>query len=487
MPRNRVRLMTVFATTVTLLAAPQALTNGSDRTQADAGVRAVEAASRRTSAGPGVDGSGPAPALSGGSTAAATGSLPAGRAAARPSAPAAPARTTDTVTRQSGDHLRSAATPEGAASGSAAASTAGSSAASAATSTTAPAAGSAASSAATSTTASAAGSAASSAAASAPAAAPAAAVAGIDTAVVGFNWPNAVAVYVNHWDQQTVTHADRSRPFRVAAAHGATIMRTFLGTVDSFRATRSPDPVVREAAWRDLRALLDDAAAQGVRLILSNYLTEEAVEALAGRQYRSWPEARRALVTAGSPPWLAFRQWMDEATTRFAGHPAALSWEVMNEPGWMLGIDDGTVGHDAAAVFLDTFQGRYQRAGVTVNAGGRPKYDTTLLSDAQVRLMTRHVDVLDDHLYPEGGSAEAMLDAVGAYRDRVLRLTGRALPVVLGEIGTQPESFFTAVMAGAEERGFGRVVWGFDAYDDNAFSDVAREHVLQTIAAGNRR
>jgi hypothetical protein len=435
MPRNSVRLITVFATTVTLLAAPQALTSRSDVTRADAGAPSVTAPSGRTVGGPGNTESISASSAPVGSTSAVNGLPPADGAVAGQTAPAAPA--TDTATRRSGGHRSADSAPEGAV--------------------------------------------------SAAAADAAPTVAGLDATTVGFNWPNAVAVYVNHWDQQTVTHADRSRPFRVASAHGVTIMRTFLGTVDSFRATRSPDPAVREATWRDLRSLLDDAAAEGVQLILSNYLTEEAVETLADRQYRSWPEARRALVTEGSPPWLAFRQWMDEATTRFAGHPAALSWEVMNEPGWMLGIDDGTVGHDPAAVFLDTFQGRYQRAGVTVNAGGRPKYDTTLLSDDQVRLMTRHVDVLDDHLYPEGGSAEAMLDAVGAYRDRVLRLTGRALPVVLGEIGTQPESFFTAVMAGAEERGFGRVVWGFDAYDGNAFSDVARQHVLQTIAAANRR
>ncbi len=434
MPRNTVRLITVFATTVTLLAAPQALTSRSDVTQADPGP-SVEALSGGTVGGPGDTASDPASSASVGSPSAVTGSPPVDGAAAGRTAPAAPAAATDTATRQSGGQRHADSALDGAASAADAVPTA----------------------------------------------------AGLDAATVGFNWPNAVAVYVNHWDQQSVSHADRSRPFRIASAHGVTLMRTFLGTVDSFRATRSPDPEVREAAWTDLRSLLDDAAAEGVRLILSNYLSEEAVEALADQPYRSWSDARRALVTEGSLPWLAFRQWIDEATTRFAGHPATLSWEVMNEPGWMLGIDDGTVGHDAAAVFLDTFQGQYQRADVTVNAGGRPKYDTTLLSDDQVRLMTRHVDVLDDHLYPEGGPAEAMLDAAGAYRDRVMRLTGRTLPVVLGEIGTQPPSFFTAVMAGAEERGFVRVVWGFDAYDGNAFSDVTQPHVLETIAAATRR
>lgn len=303
---------------------------------------------------------------------------------------------------------------------------------------------------------------------------------------VGFNWPNAVAVYVNHWDQRSVPYADRSRPFRVARANGVTVMRTFFGTVDSFRATRSTDPATREAAWAALRAILDDAAANDVRLVLSNYLTEEAVEILAGTTYRSWPEARRALVTAESPAWRGLQTWVDEATTRFAGHPGTFSWEVMNEPGWMLGIDDGSVDQDAAAVFLDTFQARYKRVGVTVNAGGRHKYDTRLLTDEQVRLMTRNVDVLDDHLYPEGGTAEAMLTATANYRDRVAALTGRTLPVVLGEFGTQSSDFFRAVMAGAEARGFMRIVWGFDAHDSHGFSETEQPGVIPTIAAENR-
>jgi hypothetical protein len=263
-------------------------------------------------------------------------------------------------------------------------------------------------------------------------------------------------------------------------------MRTFFGTVDSFRATRSADPAVRDAAWAALRSILDDAAANGVELILSNYLTKEAVETLSGTSYASWAAAQRALVTPGSPAWRGLQEWIAESIAHFKDHPGVFSWEVMNEPGWMLGIDDGSVTRDAAATFLDTFQGAYKTAGVSVNAGGRPLYDTTLLTDGQVRLMTRNVDYLDDHLYPEGGTADAMLTAAESYRDRVTALTGRRLPFILGEIGTQDGNFLQAVLAGAEARGFLPLAWGLDAYDSNRFSETIQPNVLRAIAADNQ-
>jgi len=300
-------------------------------------------------------------------------------------------------------------------------------------------------------------------------------------AVVGFNWPNAAKVYMNHWDQQSVTYKDRSMPFRVASANGVPVMRVFTGIEDSIaKAKASP-----ETTFADFKNMLDDAQANNVKLVLTNYLTKEAIESLAGHPYAAWTDAERDLATPGSAPWRGFENWITQTAGRFGSHPAAYSWEVTNEAGWMLGMDNGTITADAGVAFLDHFQSLLKTSGAKrVNAGGQTFFDPSRLTDNQVKVATRNVDILDHHLYPEAGDAQKQLDMFSTYVTRVKSL-GRDIPAMLGEYGTNPTPFFDHVTAEGLKQGWMLLPWGFDSWDNHKFNDSSDSAVLNKIKALN--
>ena len=113
----------------------------------------------------------------------------------------------------------------------------------------------------------------------------------------------------------------------------------------------------------------------------------------------------------------------------------------------MLGIDKGSVDLNAGLSFVEHFADLLHRLGArTVAGGGRPVFDPARLTDAELAGYAEHIDVLDDHLYPEtavvgdhGVSADDARAAVAytaAWFDRARRLTGRPdMPAMLGEIG----------------------------------------------------
>ena len=113
---------------------------------------------------------------------------------------------------------------------------------------------------------------------------------------VGFDWPNAGRVYVAQLTQQSTTPAMPARPFTVAASHGIKRIRVFVGDDLVIRAWQR-DPVTTFAR---IQQLLDDAAAAHIKIIFSNYLTQETVAALAGHLYSSWAAAQQDLTTPGS-------------------------------------------------------------------------------------------------------------------------------------------------------------------------------------------
>jgi hypothetical protein len=299
----------------------------------------------------------------------------------------------------------------------------------------------------------------------------------------GYNWPNAGRVYVGHFDQLSVRASDAAAPLRAGRANDLGTIRVFLGDDVVFNRWReAPD-----AALADIARLVADAQRNHVRLVLSNYLTPRSIAALAGHGFKDDATARRDLVTPGSPSWEGLASWLDAVVPRFAGSSAIASWEVMNEPGFMLGVDAGDVGVAEEMHFLDFFQGLLKQRGAdTVNGGGRPAFDPSRLTDADVRLYAAHLDVLDDHLYPaaaDDGPAEAAAEVnrTAAWFQRVEQVTGRSFPATIGELGSADDTWFTAALADARGRGWTVLAWGYDAYDPNAFTVTQRPQVLSEL------
>ena len=296
----------------------------------------------------------------------------------------------------------------------------------------------------------------------------------------GFNWPNAAAVYVQQWDQKSVSANDPSLPLRIANATRKSVVRVLLGTADTISRWKA-DP---EETLRDMRRMLDDARRNDVRLILSNYLSEPAVEALAGREYPSWPTAQRDLTAPYSPAWNGLEAWTAAVVSVLHDHPAVYSWEVTNEPSWMLGMDNGAVDINQGLSFLDHFQKKlHTYGGDVVNMGGLPLFDPSRLTDTQLLLATRHVDVLDHHLYSDVSGDGTIVDAatsVEEYATYIERLhaLGRRIPAMLGEIGTRPNNWFSWVMCEARSRGWLALPWGYDSWDEYHFSVGDRFDVL---------
>ena len=188
------------------------------------------------------------------------------------------------------------------------------------------------------------------------------------------------------------------RPFAVAQAAGVPQVRVFVG-VDAALDMWRHDPRKGLAAVDRMAA---DAETHNVHLVLSNYPDLPMISALAGHGYPSWGAAQQDLITPGSVPYERFGHWLADVVPRVAPHPAVAAWEVVNEPGYMLGIDAGTVNVDAGLAFVGHFADLMHSLGArTVAGGGRPVFDPARLSDAQLATYAAHIDVLDDHLYPE--------------------------------------------------------------------------------------
>ena len=307
--------------------------------------------------------------------------------------------------------------------------------------------------------------------------------------LTGFNWPNAGRVYVAGLAQQSTTPVMPSRPFAVAAARGIKRVRVFIGD-DLVIHGWQRDPAATVAR---IGRMLDDATAAHVKVIVSNYLTQDTVAALAGHPYPSWAAAQQDLTAPGSGAWTQFSAWLQTVVTRFGADPAVASFEVMNEPNYMLGLDSGAVGRDTGLRFLDHFAGVLHSFGAArVNGGGRPVFDPMTLTDAQLALYVRHLDILDDHLYPgldalnrpTGDAADARAAVAQASRwfDQARWVSGRRLPAMLGEIGTVPDGWAAAAVAAGANRGYTTLAWGFDAYDPNNFTDTIHPAVLDWLA-----
>lgn len=310
--------------------------------------------------------------------------------------------------------------------------------------------------------------------------------------LVGFNWPNAGRVYVAQLVQQSTTPTRPDRPFTVARAHSITRERVFIGDDLTVRSWQQ-DPA---GAMDRVQRMLNDAAAADVKVVVGNYLTQDTVSVLAGHGYPSWAAAQQDLTTPGSPPWNQFGAWLQALAGRFGRSPAIASFEVMNEPNWMLGLDSGAVGRDNGLRFLDHFAAALHVFGAPkVNGGGRPVYDPMTLSDTQLALYTRNLDVLDDHLYPAldpdgrpvGGAGDARAAVAGTARwfDRARAVTHRRMPGMLGEVGTVPDGWGKTAAAAGSERGWTTLAWAFDAYDVNNFTDTVHTETLSWVTARN--
>jgi len=312
--------------------------------------------------------------------------------------------------------------------------------------------------------------------------------------LAGLNWPNAGRVYVGHFSQQSI-QADRpDQVFVQSRVHGLADLRIFVGDNVVFGALHRDRP----AALADMDRMLADAGRHGQRLVLSNYLTQASIEALAGHSFPSWAAAQQDLTAPGSASWTGLQDWFGVVVPRFARNTAVASWEVVNEPAYMLGVDAGAVGVNAEVGFLDHFQQLLHQLGArSVNAGGRPALDLSRLDDEQMRRYATHLDVLDDHLYPGTGpagqpvgGATAGRDAVAstqAWFERVRALTGRPdLPGMVGELGSQDEPWFRAALDAGLSHGWTVLAWGYDAYDANRFTSTVRPEVLAELGRAGR-
>jgi hypothetical protein len=307
---------------------------------------------------------------------------------------------------------------------------------------------------------------------------------------VGFNWPNAGRVYLAGLTQRSTTADQPSRPFAIAGTQKLRQVRVFVG-VDAALSAWQKDP---EQALGRIDRLLADAEAHNVQLIISNYPDQPMISALSGRSYPSWAAAQGDLVTPGSVPYRRFEEWLTDVVPRLAASPQVAAWEVVNEPGYMLGLDNGTVDVDVGLAFVAHFSELLHRLGAReVSGGGRPVFDPMTLRDDQLIAYARHLDILDDHLYPEttvggdqGPSEEAARTAIAetaAWFSRVRRLTSRPeMPAMLGEVGTQPSAWFSVVLSDATRLGWPVLAWGFDAYDDNDFTDTVNPDIMRRLA-----
>jgi len=307
---------------------------------------------------------------------------------------------------------------------------------------------------------------------------------------VGLNWPNAGRVYIAGLTQQSTLAERPARPLAVASTQKIQQVRVFVG-VDAALSAWQEDP---EKAVKGLERLLVDAEAHNVQLIISNYPDQRMISALAGRNYPSWAAAQGDLVTPGSVPFRRFEEWLTDIVPRLASRPNVAAWEVVNEPGYMLGMDNGTVNVDVGLAFVGHFSQLLHRLGAReVAGGGRPVFDPMTLRDDQLIGYARDLDILDDHLYPEttvGGShgrsvedARTAVAETAAWFDRVRRLAARPeMPAMLGEVGTQPSAWFSVVLTDATRRGWPVLAWGFDAYDDNNFTDSVNPATLRRLS-----
>ena len=296
-------------------------------------------------------------------------------------------------------------------------------------------------------------------------------------ASIGMNIIPVLEPYILGWDQESVTAADPSRPFRVAKANGITRVRVALAGRQEIVQRWKANPT---AFWKAYRRVLDDAHAQGLTLAIHNRLEKGVIEVLAGHGYGSWEDAQRDVTTKGSAAWNGYRAFLQEAVTEVGGHPAIHSWEVVNEPQWMLGYDSGAVSKDAVIEFVNAFQGALHSFGVKrVHMGGAYFDD---LDDTRFRRVYEHTDLFDAHLYPDGGDASAAINRVEAVHARVQALSGRDLPIMLGEIGTVPWSGWSKpILDTCHQQGWTCLAWGFDAWDENAFDDASRPEVLAHV------
>jgi hypothetical protein len=311
---------------------------------------------------------------------------------------------------------------------------------------------------------------------------------------VGFNWPNAGRVYLGGLTQKSTTAQQPTRPFAVAQAAGVPQVRVFVG-VDAALDLWRQDP---QRALAAVDRMVADAETHNIHLVMSNYPDLPMISALAGHGYPSWEAAQQDLTTPGSPPYARFGQWLADVIPRISTHPSVAAWEVVNEPGYMLGIDKGSVEVDAGLAFVSHFADLMHRLGArTVAGGGRPVFDPARLSDAQLATYAEHIDVLDDHLYPEtavvgdhgvsAADARAVVAYTAAWFDRTRQVTGRPdMPAMLGEVASEPAEWFAIVQAAAAQNGWPVLAWGFDAYDENDFTDLVRPNVLQMLGEASR-
>ncbi len=304
---------------------------------------------------------------------------------------------------------------------------------------------------------------------------------------LGFNWDNAAKVYVLHWDQKSVKASDPSLAFRIAHENNVTLMRLWAGVGEVVQRWRS-DP---NGTLADFKGMLDDAQANGIRLIISNYLTQGTIEALAGRSYPDWPTAQRDLATPDSAAWNGHLAWLKDLITTLGGHPAAYSWEATNEPGWMLGVDAVTITKDQAAHWLNAFQKAMHTFGARrVNMGGST---FASMNDSQMSLATQYTDILDDHFYPDfdgngnpvDGSEEALLSRFEDHIKRVEALSGRNRSAMVGEYGTLPWTWFTNLSQAIQARGWNGLAWEYDGWDQFWFNNSHRPEVLAHLRSSN--
>ncbi len=305
---------------------------------------------------------------------------------------------------------------------------------------------------------------------------------------MGFNWDNAATVYVLHWDERSISASDPSLPLRTARENNVGLVRVFVGTPEVIARWRAD----RTGTLADIRRMLDDARGNGVKLILSNYLTKATIEALAGTTFPDWASAQRYLETPGSSGYNAFRDWLSTLASNFRDHPAIYSFEVTNEPGWMLGFDSGAVSKDQVADFLGTMFRALKQAGAgRTNLGGSP-FDT--MTDDELRRAVESCDVLDMHFYPDPGpdgkplgtNGGILLSTLQGLVNRVRNLTGRDRPAMVGEVGTLPWGWFADVSHAALARGWIVLAWGYDGWDNFWFNEDHRPEVLAYLKSTNQ-
>lgn len=302
---------------------------------------------------------------------------------------------------------------------------------------------------------------------------------GVSRADIGMNIIPVLEPYMLGWNQKSVMAADPSRPFRVAHDNGIKTVRIGLaGRVEALNIWKAD----RSRFWQMFRHILDDARAQGLQVVVHNRLEQAVIEAMSGRTYANWGEAQRDVTTPGSAAWNGYWDFLRDAVAAVNEHPALYSWEVVNEPTWMLSYGD-QVPREQVINFVNVFQGALHSVGAKrVHMGGALFNDG--ISDDLFRKVYEHTDILDAHLYTwDGGpTAAALLDQVQAEHDRVQQLTGRDLPIMLGEFATVPwDGFSRPIFDRCNQRGWTCLAWGFDAWDEHSFNEVERPEVMALI------